>query len=126
MLGEIFRHVGKPPATMQYPFVKEEAPEEFRGRIDFISEKCIGCNMCVRDCPADALKINKIGEEKIYEAVFYLDECIYCAQCVLSCPKDALVATKDYELAALSRTNLLLVFPAKAKPVKEAAPPAGG
>ena len=82
--------------------------------------------MCMRDCPADALKINKIGDQKIFEAVFYLDECIYCAQCVLSCPKDALVATKEYELAALSRNNLKLVFEAKAKPVKEAAPPAGG
>jgi len=125
MLGELFRNVTKPPATTQYPFVKVEAPVDFRGRIVFISENCIGCKICVRDCPANALSINKPGEEKIFEAVFDLDVCIYCAQCVLSCPKDALSTSPDYELAQISRESLKLVYPAKPKPPKaEAANPA--
>jgi formate hydrogenlyase subunit 6/NADH:ubiquinone oxidoreductase subunit I len=102
--------------------VKIETPEDFRGQIVFTSENCIGCNICVRDCPADAVVINKVGEEKIFEAVFDLDICIYCAQCVLSCPKNALSTSTDFELAQLSRTSLKLVYPAKPKPPKEEVP----
>ena len=126
MLAELMKHVGKAPATVQYPFVKVEAPEDFRGRILFVSENCIGCKICVKDCPANAIFINKPGEEKIFEAVFDLDVCIYCAQCVLSCPKDALLTSTDFELAQLSRDNLRIVYPAKPKPPKEdVAKPAG-
>jgi formate hydrogenlyase subunit 6/NADH:ubiquinone oxidoreductase subunit I len=116
MLGELFRNVTKTPATTQYPFVKIEIPADFRGRIEFVSENCIGCKICERDCPADAIKINKPGEEKIFEAVFDLDVCIYCAQCVLSCPKNALSASADYELAQISRKSLRVLYPAKPKP----------
>ena len=38
-------------------------------------EKCIGCGMCVKDCPAGKLKL----EEK--KAV-YTPECIECGHCV--------------------------------------------
>jgi formate hydrogenlyase subunit 6/NADH:ubiquinone oxidoreductase subunit I len=116
MLGELLRHMTKTPATTEYPFKKLEIPGESRGLIVFISENCIGCKICIRDCPADAIKINKPGEEKIFEAVFNLDECIYCAQCVVSCPKDALRTSSNIELAQLSRSGLKLVYPAKPKP----------
>ena len=119
MLAELFRNVTKEPATIQYPYVKIELPGASRGLIVFISENCIGCNICVRDCPADAIKINKPGEEKIFEAVFNLDECIFCAQCVLSCPKKALSISTDIELAQLDRASLIKVYPAKPKPPKE-------
>jgi formate hydrogenlyase subunit 6/NADH:ubiquinone oxidoreductase subunit I len=126
MVAELFRNVTKPPATIQYPFKKLEIPKDSRGRILFTSENCIGCNICVRDCPADAVRINKPGEEKIFEAVFNLDECIYCAQCVFSCPKKALSISDDIELAQLSRQNLRMVYPAKPKPPKEPEPASAG
>ena len=119
MLSELFRNVTKTPATIQYPFVKIEIPGASRGRIVFHSENCIGCKICMRDCPADAIAINKPGEEKIFEAVFKLDECIYCAQCVFSCPKNALSISTDIELAQINRKNLRMVYPAKPKPPKE-------
>ena len=118
MVSEMLRNVGKPPATSEYPFVKIEVPEGFRGKIVFISENCIGCNICVKDCPSDAIGITKPGEEKIFSAYFDLDKCIYCAQCVMSCPKKALYASGDFELAALTRDNFRVVYPAKPKPVK--------
>jgi len=119
MLSELLKHVMKAPATTEYPFKKVDVPASFRGQIVFISENCIGCNICVRDCPADAIVISKPGEEKIFGAAFELDKCIYCAQCVLSCPKDALAISPDFELAQLSRDNLKVIYPAKPKPPKE-------
>ena len=125
MLAELLKHVTKAPATSQYPFVKADVPKSFRGRIVFDSENCIGCKICMRDCPAEAIVINKPGEEKIFEAVFYLDRCVYCSQCVLSCPKNSLSTTQDFELAQIDRKSLKIVYPAKPKPPKETveAPP---
>ena len=116
MLSELFRHLTKAPATTEYPYRKTGVPKELRGQIVFISEKCIGCKLCIRDCPADAIGITKPGEEKIFGAYFDLDKCIYCAQCVLSCPKDALASSQDFELARLTRDGLRVEYPAKPKP----------
>jgi len=109
MAKEVLQHSVKPPATRNYPTVKMEMPENFRGKIVCDTDKCIGCKICVRDCPAFAIKINKVGEKK-FEAEFYLDRCIYCAQCVEVCPKKALTNTPDYELAAIDRSTLRITF----------------
>ncbi len=112
MAKEVLRHSVKPPATRDYPFEKPEMPDNFRGKIVFDSEKCIGCRACVRDCPAKAISIVKVAD-KVFEAEFYLDRCIYCAQCVDSCPKSALTNTKEYELAALDRKSHRISYHAK-------------
>lgn len=99
-------------ATTQYPFKKKAMPEHYRGKIVFHPELCIGCQMCVRDCPSRAIAINKIADKK-FEAVFDLDKCIYCAQCVQSCMKKALESTKEFELAVLDKKKLKVTFGAE-------------
>jgi formate hydrogenlyase subunit 6/NADH:ubiquinone oxidoreductase subunit I len=118
MLGEVLSSAGKKPATVLYPFEKVVMPPQFRGRLDFISEKCSGCKLCVRDCPSRAITINKVGDKQ-FECIIDLDLCIYCAQCVDSCPKDSLAMTPDFELAQLDRGKLKLTFHAKPKPAAE-------
>lgn len=53
-------------------------------------EKCIGCGLCVKDCPAGKLKL----EEK--KAV-YTPECIQCGHCVAVCPQAA-VSIPEYDM----------------------------
>jgi formate hydrogenlyase subunit 6/NADH:ubiquinone oxidoreductase subunit I len=113
MLKTVLGSVFKKPATSQYPFVKTEMPANFRGRIKFIPENCIGCKLCMRDCPANAIFIRKVAD-KVFEADIYSNRCVYCAQCVETCPKKALEATRDFELAQLD--------PAKLKVIHRAAP----
>jgi formate hydrogenlyase subunit 6/NADH:ubiquinone oxidoreductase subunit I len=115
MAGEVLRHAAMQPATVLYPVVPAEMPENFRGKIVFLAERCSGCNLCVKDCPSGAIAINKVGNKR-FEAVFDLDRCIYCAQCVDSCNRDALAATKEFELAAFNRPSLRLVFHAPEAP----------
>jgi formate hydrogenlyase subunit 6/NADH:ubiquinone oxidoreductase subunit I len=115
IIFEALKSIFKKPATEQYPFVKQEKPSTFRGRIDFESEKCIGCMMCVRDCPANAIKIIKVAD-KVFEAEIRLDKCIYCGQCVDSCVKKAVRITNDFELAQLDKSKLKVTY---GRPKKE-------
>jgi formate hydrogenlyase subunit 6/NADH:ubiquinone oxidoreductase subunit I len=109
MLREVLRSVGKRPATVRYPRVKVTMPAGFRGRLVFDPAKCIGCKICMRDCPAGAIEIVKVGEKK-FEAHIDVAKCIACGQCVDSCPKDSLRLTGDFELAQLSRGKLRVIF----------------
>jgi formate hydrogenlyase subunit 6/NADH:ubiquinone oxidoreductase subunit I len=112
MASQVLRSLFKKPATSKYPFVKKAMPKNFRGKLRFYPERCIGCKMCMRDCPSGAITIRPVGEKK-FEAVIDLDKCIYCAQCVDTCPKKALEATPEFELAQLDRKKLRVVFSAE-------------
>lgn len=109
MLKEVLGSIFKKPATHRYPADPMEMPERFRGKLKFDPSKCIGCRMCMRDCPTKAIVITKAGENQ-FEAEFDLTRCIYCAQCVDSCPKKAIEPTPDVELAKLDPKKLKAVF----------------
>jgi len=126
MLREVLRNVFRPAATTRYPFVKIQMPPKFRGRIQFNPDLCIGCKLCMRDCPSSAINIRKVGEKK-FEADIDMARCMYCGQCVDTCPKKALEATPDFELAQLQRGKLKVTYhnehkDAPAEPATEPAP----
>lgn len=50
-------------------------------------EKCIGCGLCKKDCPAGNIQI----EEK--KARIIAQDCILCGHCVAICPKAAVSMT---------------------------------
>jgi formate hydrogenlyase subunit 6/NADH:ubiquinone oxidoreductase subunit I len=102
----------KKPATGNYPFDRSGMPEGFRGKLKFNAEMCIGCKMCMRDCPSGAIEINKIGEKQ-FQAQVNLAKCIYCGQCVDSCPKKALQITAEFELASLDPAQLKVILNAQ-------------
>ena len=99
----------KKPATINYPADCSGMPEGFRGKLKFDASLCIGCKMCMRDCPSGAIEIRKIGEKQ-FEAEVNLAKCIYCGQCVDSCFKKALGITAEFELAKLDPAQLKVIL----------------
>ncbi len=104
----------KRPATVNYPAESSGMPKGFRGKLKFNPSLCIGCKMCVRDCPTGAIEIRKTGEKQ-FEAQINLGKCIYCGQCVDSCVEKALEITGEFELAKLDPEKLKVIFRAETK-----------
>ena len=114
MIKETLLSLFKKPATLRYPAEKGKSPERLRGKLVFYPEKCIGCMLCMKDCPSNAITISKIGEKQ-YEAVLDLGKCVYCGQCVDSCVKKALAITNDFELAQIDKGKLKVKINAEPK-----------
>lgn len=93
------------PVTEKYPFEKPKTAERFRGGLFFDPAKCTGCNLCSKDCPANALEIVIIDRAaKRFVAHYNIDRCVFCSQCVQSCKFKCIGLSKDdWELAALTR-----------------------
>jgi len=102
ILGNLFRR----KATVMYPEERRETPQGFRGRLSFDRDKCTGCRLCWRVCPASAIEI--IKDEKGFRPVFHIYRCIYCYFCVEVCPTKAIRPTDAYENIVFRREDLTL------------------
>ncbi len=49
-----------------------------------VENTCIGCGLCVRNCPVSAIKI------RAKKPVWVQDECVMCLRCLHHCPKFAI------------------------------------
>jgi len=98
----LLEKVGKGEVKINPPI---ELPDYFRGKIIYDKEKCIGCKMCIRVCPAKAIDF-KEEEKKIK---IYLGRCIFCSQCNDVCPVDALHMGREFLLASTNRLDESLI-----------------
>lgn len=119
MERELLKNFGRKPCTIIYPFEKPAPPEGLRGKHVYEAEKCIGCGLCARVCPAFAVEL--IGEmgPRCEGLKVYLGRCLFCQQCEEVCPTGAIKLTEEYELAALSQDGCVLVFERRTPEKKE-------
>ncbi|MDI9550054.1 MAG: 4Fe-4S binding protein [Chloroflexota bacterium] len=112
MVGDTLRSLFKKPATEVYPFERRPTPERTRGRLTWSPDACSGCNLCVKDCPANALELIVVDRKaKRFVMRWHEDACIYCGQCVQVCRFDAIHLPPDeWELAATGREGFTKTF----------------
>ncbi|MBQ6674775.1 MAG: 4Fe-4S dicluster domain-containing protein [Ruminococcus sp.] len=78
-------------------------------------DKCVGCNSCVRSCPAPEANITKMLDDGRFVTTVNPDKCIACGECVKNCDHGARDYIDDTE-AAMSRMKsdklIILATPA--------------
>ncbi len=129
MFKQLMSSLFSKPATFMYPGDRHEPPARFRGRLVWHDEQCIRCNLCVRDCPGDALELVEREDGSVdakgkpmKDLVAKMERCIYCGQCAWVCPKDAISFEQRYELATMDKTQVKMITiaaPAQAAEDKE-------
>lgn len=110
MISDVIGSLFKKPVTISYPLEPSPAPERYRGQVLYEPDKCTGCLLCCKECPANALDLVIIDRKtKKFVMKYRADRCVYCGQCVISCRFKALAMSNTiWELASLINEPLLL------------------
>jgi formate hydrogenlyase subunit 6/NADH:ubiquinone oxidoreductase subunit I len=109
LLPEIWRTVTRKPITLGFPKAPLELPTSFRGRVVADADACRGCSLCARDCPAEALELERKGRDD-FRLIYHPDRCAYCGQCAESCPQDVLHLTHAFTRPTFDRTDLVEIL----------------
>ena len=133
MVFELIRQLFRKPATNKFPVkytpksvtalmekvesgkVKinppVEIPPDYRGKISYDRDKCVGCGICVKVCPAKAIELVPDEKAVIFhekegarlaapmKIKIYVSRCLFCSQCVDVCPRKCLSMSSEFLLA---------------------------
>lgn len=115
MISDEIESLFSKTATVSYPKKEYQVPERFHGLLDYDPSKCVGCSMCMRDCPAATIHIYPVDRKnKQFVMSYNIGQCCYCKQCVLNCKFNALSMTnKGWESASLYKKEFQLYFGTK-------------
>ena len=84
MQDELFRSLKRKPATLRFPYERDKPAERMRAMVAWEIEKCIGCMLCKKICPSNAIEL--IGSGRKAEIAYNVGRCIFCGECVDICP----------------------------------------
>ena len=78
-------------------------PREMRwGRVQFDTERCNGCNLCVRVCPASVLVLDAKKARMITDRTA---QCIACGDCAAICPDGVITLVESYRFSGAYETR---------------------
>uniref|UniRef100_A0A7J3ZLU2 NADH-quinone oxidoreductase subunit I n=1 Tax=Fervidicoccus fontis TaxID=683846 RepID=A0A7J3ZLU2_9CREN len=96
--------------THRYPYVRAiPSARNYRGMIVLLDEKCNGCSLCARVCPAAALKMITVEQGEKRPVINY-ERCVFCGYCVDICPTEALYHTNVHDLVFMNRDSMIFML----------------
>jgi NAD(P)H-quinone oxidoreductase subunit I len=112
MFRDLLQSLFSKPATEPYPNPEPDEPERLRGKLHWNPEQCTGCQLCVKDCPADALKLFTIDKKnKQFVMLYDVGKCTFCAQCVENCRFNCLeMSNEEWALAQDSKAPFSIFY----------------
>ncbi len=96
-------------------------PPQFRGKIKYDKESCVGCGLCAQVCPSKAIELVRDEKWVIMHCKegaklaaplkirIYISRCTFCAQCVDICPRKCLQMTDEFLLANENKLDKSLI-----------------
>ena len=104
--------------TVKYPMEKLPISPRYRavhkllGLLESGNNRCIGCGLCEKICPANCIRIDTELDEShrkdVLEYTINLGRCIFCGYCADVCPELAIVHGGRYENASEQRAHFVL------------------
>ncbi|HEX7434121.1 MAG TPA: 4Fe-4S binding protein, partial [Anaerolineaceae bacterium] len=100
------------PVTEKYPLIRKAAPNRFRGLLTYDPSKCSGCQLCIKDCPSNAIELITVDKvNKRFVLRYHSDRCTFCAQCVESCRFKCIEMSNDqWELASTTKAPFTINY----------------
>ena len=102
----VIKHLFIKPVTLEYPEKKRQLSDNFRGKPSV--RGCVGCGICKKVCPSNAISYDKNEQGKVISYTINLEKCIFCGNCMYYCPQKAIKMTKEYELGTQYKDELKL------------------
>lgn len=137
-IKEAVKSIFKSPVTNMYPYSQPIVPKDYRGKIQFNAELCVGCGLCMRVCSPTSItkSIKTIEDTQEITMSFDMSSCTFCGMCADFCGKKAIGFSPEYSMISLSGDKSGLIvegtfikkLPPKPapKPVASASTPTAG
>ena len=108
MFGPLKERLSQGHRTMAYPNQPAVLPDRFHGLPTVDRTKCVdGCTECREVCPVSAMGPVWEGERS-RELTLDMGACIFCNECATACPTHAIEFTRNHQLAARDRSDLIV------------------
>ena len=89
LLRHLWEALRRGRQTVDFPAGEPDIASTYQGRLTVAIERCRGCGLCVRVCPAAALELTRLDGGGLRMAVHH-QRCAVCGLCELACPADAI------------------------------------
>ena len=90
--------------TSKYPAEGYVPHDGFLGMPVVDGNKCASHKICEEVCPTNAIRVHPSRLE------IDLGRCVFCGECAVSCPEGAMTMSKEFELAARERKELVRTY----------------
>lgn len=101
-------NIFKPVLTDEKPIDEVKGVENYRGKLSFDSDACIGCGICIRVCAGEAItkEIKPVEGGQEIKMNFDLTSCTFCGLCKDFCPKKAITLTDEVLMISENKEEL--------------------